>query len=146
MEVSFYLNSDLIGQRFWFHTNRLNRNQGRNGMIGIYNSSVNGNKTGKAFCYSNEIYIGGDIKFQTSENGAKAIQNGADRNIIAGVSGTVKPLSSYSGGGVEIDYSPFVGHFYPKSDKSIVITSADSVYFLATEEGRYIMKASGINE
>lgn len=145
-DKEFYINEDLIGKRIWIHTNRSNRSEGRNGMIGIYNSSVNGNRTGKAFGYSNEIYLGDKVYFQTSDSGAKRIQSGGSRGLIAGVSGVVKPLSNYNGGGVEIDYSPFVGHFYPKSDKSIVITSADSVYFLATEEGKYIMKASGINE
>lgn len=38
-EVEGYVDAnDLVDQRLWFHTNRTHRNNGWNGMIGIYDT------------------------------------------------------------------------------------------------------------
>ena len=48
-DVEGYVDADsLVGQRLWFHTNRTHRNNGWNGMIGIYSCTRSGRKTGLA--------------------------------------------------------------------------------------------------
>ena len=45
--VEDYMDADdLIGKRLWAHTNRTHRNQGRNGMIGLYGTTPKGTRKG----------------------------------------------------------------------------------------------------
>ena len=45
--VEGYVDADeLIGQIVWVHTNRTNRDDGNNGMIGIYDANSKGKKSG----------------------------------------------------------------------------------------------------
>jgi len=83
--------NDLVGQRLWFHTNRTHRNNGWNGMIGIYDTTPSGRKNGYAGRYTNEVRLSEPIFFQTSESGAETIKATDKRILIAGVSGVVIP-------------------------------------------------------
>lgn len=135
--------NDLIGQRLWFHTNRTHRNNGENGMIGIYNSSPTGRKKGLAGRYTNEVRITQPIFFQTSEAGSKSIKEKDKRILIAGVSGVVIGTDCDNTGMVEITYNPFdVGYFHEiKDEQKKKIISADEVYFNASEDGKWTILA-----
>ena len=131
--------NDLVGQRLWFHTNRTHRNNGWNGMIGIYDTTRSGRKIGLAGKYTNEVRLSSPIFFQTSEAGAGNIKAKGDRTLIAGVSGVVIPTDSNTSGMQKITYNPFdVGYFHLVDDKDKKeIISADEVYFVASEEGNW---------
>jgi hypothetical protein len=80
-EVEGYVDAnDLVGQRLWFHTNRTHRNNGWNGMIGIYDTTPSGRKEGYAGRYTNEVRLSEPVFFQTSEAGAKTIKE-TDKRI-----------------------------------------------------------------
>jgi hypothetical protein len=131
--------NDLVGQRLWFHTNRTHRNNGWNGMIGIYSCSRTGRKQGLAGRYTNEVRLVGPIFFQTSEAGAESIKATGDRTLIAGVSGVVAPTDPDVSGMEEVRYDPFgAGWFHLAGDPDKKeIKTADEVYFSASEEGQW---------
>jgi hypothetical protein len=131
--------NDLVGQRLWFHTNRTHRNNGWNGMIGIYDTTRSGRKIGLAGKYTNEVRLTSPIFFQTSEAGAENIKSKGDRTLIAGVSGVVIPTDSNTSGMQKITYNPFdVGYFHLLDDSGKKeIVSADEVYFVASEDGNW---------
>jgi len=146
-------NEDMIGERIWVHTNRTHRANNYNGMVGIYNSSSRGRKTGKAGRYTNEVRLKSPIYFQTSELGAERIQKSSEggltkRQLIAGVSGLVIPTTGSLSGFDKINYNPFdKGYEYFQlvgDDEKREIISADEVYFKAAEDGEYFMFAKGI--
>jgi len=139
-EVEGYVDTnDLVGQRLWFHTNRTHRNNGWNGMIGIYNTSRTGRKYGLAGKYTNEVRLKSPIFFQKSETGASSIKDTGNRILIAGVSGVVVPTNSDTNGMVKITYNPMdVAYFHAIDDKDKKeVISAKEVYFNATEEGQW---------
>jgi len=131
--------NDLVGQRLWFHTNRTHRNNGWNGMIGIYDTTRSGRKMGLAGRYTNEVRLKSPIFFQTSEAGAQSIKSKGDRTLIAGVSGVVVPTDTNTSGMFKIIYNPFdVGYFHILDDvDKREIVSADEVYFGASEDGNW---------
>lgn len=131
--------NDLVGQHLWFHTNRTHRNNGWNGMIGIYDSTPTGRKEGYAGRYTNQVRIANPIFFQTSEAGAKTIKETDKRILIAGVSGIVIPTNNDTTGMVKITYNPKdVAYFHAIDDADkLEIISADEVYFNATEDGQW---------
>jgi hypothetical protein len=131
--------NDLVGQRLWFHTNRTHRNNGENGMIGIYDTNRSGRKSGYAGRYTNQVRIGQPIFFQTSQSSADSIKRTGDRLLIAGVSGIVLPTNDDTTGMVKITYTPFdVGYFHEVDDKSKKeVISGDEVYFCASEDGQW---------
>jgi hypothetical protein len=135
--------NDLVGQRLWFHTNRTHRNNGWNGMVGIYSTTRSGRKTGLAGKYTNEVRLTAPIYFQTSEAGATTIKDKGDRILIAGVSGVVVPTDNDTSGMVQVTYNPFdVGYFHQVGDDDKKqITTADEVYFNASEEGQWVIWA-----
>jgi hypothetical protein len=136
--VEGYVDSnDLVGQRLWFHTNRTHKRNNWNGMIGIYDTTRGGIKTGNAGRYTNEVRLKSPIYFQTSESGAERIQSTGDRQLIAGVSGIVVPTNNDTSGMVKITYNPFdLGYFHLIDDKlKRQVISGDEVYFNATENG-----------
>lgn len=139
-EVEGYIDAnDLVGQRLWFHTNRTHRNNGWNGMIGIYDTTTSGRKSGYAGRYTNEVRLSEPVFFQTSESGADSIKSTDRRILIAGVSGVVIPTNNDTTGMVKITYNPFdVAYFHEigDNDKKEII-SAEEVYFNATEEGNW---------
>jgi hypothetical protein len=131
--------NDLVGQRLWFHTNRTHRNNGWNGMIGIYDTTPSGRKEGYAGRYTNEVRISEPIFFQTSESGADSIKETGKRILIAGVSGVVVTTNNDTNGMVEITYNPkdvAYFHIIDDEDKKEIV-SAEEVYFNATEEGNW---------
>lgn len=139
-DVAGYIDADkLIGERVWVHTNRTHRNDGYNGMIGIYSTTEYGKKTGNAGRYTNEIRLKSPIVFQTSRSGAKRIQQNDKRELIAGVSGVVIPTNRDVSGMHEITYNPRdVGYFHIINDpEKKEILTAEEIYFVASEIGEY---------
>jgi len=139
-EVEGYVDAnDLVGQRLWFHTNRTHRNNGWNGMIGIYDTTPSGRKEGYAGRYTNEVRVSEPVFFQTSEAGAKSIKENDKRILIAGVSGVVIPTNNDTSGMVKVTYNPFdVAYFHIIDDEDKKeVKSAKEVYFNATEEGQW---------
>ena len=139
-EVEGYVDAnDLVGQRLWFHTNRTHRNNGWNGMIGIYDTTPSGRKEGYAGRYTNEVRVSEPVFFQTSEAGAKSIKQNDKRILIAGVSGVVIPTNNDTSGMVKVTYNPFdVAYFHIIDDEDKKeVKSAKEVYFNATEEGQW---------
>ena len=139
-EVQGYVDAnDLVGQRLWFHTNRTHRNNGWNGMIGIYDVTRSGRKEGLAGKYTNEVRLSEPVFFQTSEAGAKSIKETDKRSLIAGVSGVVIPTNNDTSGMVKVTYNPFdVAYFHIIDDEEKKeVISASEVYFNATEEGQW---------
>ncbi len=135
---------DLVGQRLWFHTNRTHRNQGKNGMVGIYTTTKSGRRGSLSNQYTNEVRLSSPIYFQTSESGAKRVkksrETGPDkRTLIAGVSGTVIPTrSGETSGMIKIKFDPFdeAAWFYEIGDvNKKEIVSGSEVYFNANEDG-----------
>lgn len=139
-EVEGYVDAnDLVGQRLWFHTNRTHRNNGWNGMIGIYDVTRSGRKEGYAGRYTNEVRVSEPVFFQTSEAGARSIKETDKRILISGVSGVVIPTNNDTNGMVEITYNPkdvAYFHIIDDEDKKEIV-SAEEVYFNATEEGNW---------
>lgn len=135
--------NDLVGQRLWFHTNRTHRNNGWNGLIGIYDTTTSGRKDGYAGRYTNEVRLSEPIFFQTSESGAETIKKTDKRILIAGVSGVVIPTNSDTSDMIRITYNPFdVGYFHMLDDiDKAKIVSAKEVYFNATKEGEWFIWA-----
>lgn len=139
-EVEGYVDAnELVGQRLWFHTNRTHRNNGWNGMIGIYSASPSGRKQGLAGRYTNEVRIEEPVFFQASDAGADSIKGTGTRILIAGVSGVVVPTDPDVSGMERITYDPFgAGYFHVLSDETKArITTASEVYFFASEEGSW---------
>jgi hypothetical protein len=139
-EVEGYVDAnDLVGQRLWFHTNRTHRNNGQNGMIGVYDTTRGGRKTGLAGKYTNEVRLKAPIFFQTSESGSLRIKEKGDRVLIAGVSGVVVPTNTDTTGMIKITYNPFdVAYFHEIGDEDKKeIISASEVYFNASEDGNW---------
>ena len=139
-EVEGYVDAnDLVGQRLWFHTNRTHRNNGWNGMIGIYDTTPSGRKEGYAGRYTNEVRVSEPVFFQTSEAGAKSIKENDKRILIAGVSGVVIPTNNDTSGMVKVTYNHFdVAYFHIIDDEDKKeVKSAKEVYFNATEEGQW---------
>jgi hypothetical protein len=142
---------DIMGQRLWFHTNRTHRNNGWNGMVGIYDTTGSGRKTGYAGKYTNEVRVKSPIHFQTSETGAERIKQSEregkiKRVLIAGVSGIVIPTDSGNiAGMIPIMYDPTEkgkGYFHEVGDSEFKeIISASEVYFHASEDGRWSIYA-----
>jgi len=148
-DLEGYIDTDeLIGKRLWFHTNRTHRNQGKNGMVGIYTVDGKGNRGKLTNNYTNEVRIGSPVHFQTSDSGAKRISDTGHRTLIAGVSGTVKKTDSGNTSGMEeATFNPFdenAAWFYLKNDsEKKEIISADEVYFYATEDGQWVFLVKG---
>lgn len=131
--------NELVGEHLWFHTNRTHRNNGQNGMIGIYDSTPSGRKTGYAGRYTNEVRLTNPVFFQTSESGAENIKAKNKRFLIAGVSGVVVPTNDDVSGMIEIMYDPFESGYFHEvndSDKKEIVSGSE-VYFNATEDGKW---------
>ena len=145
--VKGYVDADeLIGQIVWVHTNRTNRDDGNNGMIGIYDANSKGKKSGEAGRYTNEIRLSSPITFQTSASGAKRIQVTGTRTIIAGVSGKVIPTHNDISEMQEITYNPKDAayfHVLGDTEKKEILTASE-VYFHASQNGQYTIFAKDI--
>jgi hypothetical protein len=108
-------------------------------MIGIYDTTPSGRKEGYAGRYTNEVRLSEPVFFQTSEAGARSIKDNDKRILIAGVSGVVIPTNNQTKDMVKVTYNPMdVAYFHIISDnEKKEITSAEEVYFNATEEGQW---------
>jgi hypothetical protein len=147
--VKGYLDAEeILGKRLWFHTNRTHRNNGWNGMIGIYASNNNGKRTGSPLGYTNEVRIQSPIYFEAPESGSrrvkKSLETGAiHRTLFAGISGVIVPTRSGDiSGMIKIQFHPLdeAPWFYAVGDsEKKEIISADEVYFNATENGDWDM-------
>ena len=137
---------EIIGEKVWVHTNRTHRNQGKNGMVGIYTVTKNGTRGSLTNKYTNEIRLESPIYFQTSETGAERIKQskielgGAGKRVlIAGVSGVVIPTrNGDTNGMLKIQFNPFdeSSWFYGVGDaEKKEIISGSEVYFNATKGG-----------
>jgi hypothetical protein len=134
--------NEILGKRVWVHTNRTHRNQGYNGMIGIYGTNNKGKRTGSPLNYTNEIRLKQPIVFETSEAGSERITLTGKRTLVAGVSGVVSETEGESSGFSRIEYLPEVGHFFDVSDSERKkVIGADEVYFTSGEDGKYLMLA-----
>lgn len=134
--------NELIGKRLWVHTNRTHRNNGENGMIGIYGVNSKGNRTGSPLKYTNEIRLKGPIVFEASFSGSERIIETGKRSLVAGVSGIVDKTEGNINGMEEVTFDPNVKHFFKVSDpKKSKVTEADEIYFSADENGKYTMLA-----
>jgi hypothetical protein len=149
-EVEGYVDAEeLVGKLLWFHTNRTHRNQGKNGMVGVYSVKSKDTMGTSLNIYTNEVRIQSPIYFQTSESGSERIRNSKEkdggagtRTLVAGVSGVVVPTDSGNTSGMELaNFNPFdstAPWFYLNNDgEKKEIISADEVYFYATEEGQW---------
>lgn len=134
--------NDLIGKRLWVHTNRTNRNNMYNGMIGIYGVNSKGHRTGSPLNYTNEIRLKGPIVFEASESSAETIVKSGKRTLVAGTSGIVQKTEGGTDGMEEVNFQPEVKWFFRVSDpEKKKITTADEIYFSADENGKYIIFA-----
>jgi len=141
-DVEGYVDADeLKGKRVWTHTNRTHRNQGKNGMIGIYGTTSSGARTGNPLYYTNCIRLGPPVVFQTSESGVERIQKTGKRTLVAGTSGKVLETNEGENlsGFLPFTFSPFGDKkfFHLESDPNKKLVSGDEVYFQASEDGKY---------
>lgn len=138
-ELGYFESDDHLGKRVWVHTNRANRNNNRNGMIGVYVPSGN-TKSGKRYGYTNEVRLS-DVVFDVNKPCIKKIKESGDRKLCAGIVGTIISTDGNDSGYVEFVFSPFddVDHNYLLGDKKKrEIIGASEVHLLATEDGTYI--------
>lgn len=134
--------NELVGKRLWVHNNRTHRNNGENGMIGIYGVNSKGNRMGSPINYTNEIRLKGPIVFEASISGSERIVETGKRSLVAGASGTVDRTDGDTNGMEEVSFDPSIKHFFKMSDpEKKKITTADEVYFNAEENGKYTMLA-----
>jgi len=135
---------DIHGKRVWIHTNFTNRNQGKNGMVGLYSPNAKGLKSGSPIGYTNEIRLGGELVFEQSEKGAEWIRINQKKQLVAGVSGVVIPTDSGNVSGMDLvtyNAKEGLGFFHLVNDTTGTpkkIISGSEVYLNATEELRFM--------
>lgn len=141
-----YINSDdILGDNVWIHTNFTNRNQGRNGLVGLYKPNAKGYKSGSPIGYTNEIRLGGKLVFEQSEKGAERVFKNQSKELIAGISGVVLPTDSGNTSGMDLvtyNAKEGLGYFHlvnETSEKPKKIIGASEVYLFATEALRYML-------
>lgn len=145
---------DYVGERVWVHTERTQRNNGRNGMIGVYKAGNSNNRVGSPYFKTNAIALQNCV-FQVS--GGKAIekiQQGGDRTLVAGVVGDViaikeemynpslcAPRQPY----IPISFNPKIGnYFYALNNPEKPLVGCKLLYFTASEDGKWTMTAMGL--
>lgn len=134
---------EILGKRVWIHTNFTNRNQGRNGLVGLYSTDGKGYKTGSPIGYTNEIRIGGGLVFEQSEKGAAWIEKNQIKQLVAGVSGIVIPTNSGDVSGMELvtyDAKSGLGYFHlvgNHTEKPKKIIGGDEVYLICSRELKF---------
>lgn len=134
---------DILGKNVWIHTNYTNKNQGKNGMIGLYSPNSEGYKTGSPIGYTNEIRLGGDLVFEQPEKGAEWIEKNQKKLLVAGVSGVVIPTDSGNVSGMKLvtyNAKKGLGFFHlvnDTNDRPMKIIGGDEVYLKANKELKY---------
>ena len=110
-EFGYFDADKLLGKRVWVHTNRANRNNGRNGMFGVYVPTIeNGLETcsDKRYGYTNEIRLS-DIVFDVDEACTRGIEAKGKRTICAGIAGTIIKTEGDISGFEDFTYDPYSG-------------------------------------
>ena len=146
--------SSHIGERVWVHTERTSKNQGKNGMIGVYRATDKGTKTGNPYFKTNAIALE-DCKFFGSAYGARKFKETGKRFLVAGISGIVSEWNDHEQDwntfnihnprdpeGQEITYDPTLGYFFLVNDADKKeIKEADAIFFIASEQGEWYVSA-----
>jgi len=148
-EFGYFDADQLLGKRVWVHTNRTNRDQGRNGMLGVYvpkGMGLDETYSDKRYGYTNEIRLK-DIIFDVDEPCLRGIKETGKRTLCAGIAGTIIKTEGNNSGFEEFTLEPksgIFGYFRKNDPNKEIIVSADEVYMNGTEDGRYITLARGI--
>jgi len=149
-KLGYFDAEKLTGTRVWVHTNRTNRDEGRNGMFGVYipKSSTGGKetRTDSRYGYTNEIRLK-NISIDINVPCLKGMEQNNKRDLCLGIVGDVINAEGNNSGYEEFTFTAFSGiyGFVRKSDpEKKIITSMEEVYFNATEDGRYITLGKGI--
>lgn len=144
-DLGYFDADDLLGKRVWVHTNRTNRNKGRNGMLGVYKPKGN-TRSESRYGYTNVIRLG-DVIFDANEACIEKIKKTGKRTLCSGIQGTIIKTEGSTSGYEEFTFDPFelsVNHYFLISDpKKRKIISASRVYLAATENGDYIQMVKG---
>lgn len=142
-DLGYFESDDYIGKRIWVHTNRTNRNNNRNGMIGVYypkESARVQKRTEKRYGYTNDVRLV-DCVFDVNKPCIKRIKETGDRKLCAGILGTVVSTEGGDGGYVPFVFNPMedVDYNYLAGDSSKrEVIGAGEVHLYATESGDYI--------
>ena len=144
---------ELLGKSIWFHTNRHNIKNKKNGAFGLFLRTPKGKKDGKpgVFGYTNDILLGGDINFDISIGYHKMLRDRFDsgdalkRSQVVGVGGIVQELPSnpvtFKEFSEEIKYNPKVSDFYHTKDGKNKVVGAEFVYAEYRPDGSYSLHA-----
>lgn len=151
-----YLEGDspeLLGKSIWFHTNRHNIKNKKNGAFGLFLRSPKGGKESKlgVYGYTNDILLGGDINFDISPGYHEIIRNKFDSNEalnrlqIVGIGGIVQELPDdpiiFKEISEEIKYDPRVSDFFHTIDGTNKVVGAEFVYAEYRPDGSYSLHA-----
>ena len=142
---TYYENNTLTSKRVWVHTNRHNRKEGRNGMIGIYAANSKDNRSSNIIGYTNEIYLS-NATMSVLPNGHVRYKQTGVRSPHAGISGTVIKRENVSG--ELITYDPSIGYFFLLSEIGLntprKISSAEKICMIATKDGNWVVTAKNV--
>ena len=145
---------DHVGERVWVHTERTQRNNGYNGMIGVYKAGGSDNKVGTPYFKTNAIALQDCVFKVSGGNAIEKIQTTGKRTLVAGCTGTVVQIEEESynpavGVGKQpyekITFSPKVGYFYALGDPDQrPLIGCTLLYFTASEDGQWTMTGIGL--
>jgi hypothetical protein len=136
---------DILGDNVWIHTNFTNRNQGRNGLVGLYKPNAKGYRSGSPIGYTNEIRLGGKLVFEQSEKGAERVFKNQSKKLVAGISGVVLPTDSGNTSGMDLvtyNAKEGLGYFHlvnETSEKPKKIIGASEVYLSANDALKFML-------
>lgn len=144
-EYGYFDADKLIGKRVWVHTNRTNREEGINGMFGVYIPS-NKTRSNRRYGYTNEIRLN-NVVFDVDINCIMNIGETQKRDLCAGILGDIIKTEGDLSGFEPFKLDPLnkIYHYFKVNDpERKKIIGADEVYMNATEDGKYIVVAKGI--
>ena len=151
-----YLEGDspeLLGKSIWFHTNRHNIKNKKNGAFGLFLRTTSGKKDSEpgVYGYTNDILLGGDINFDISPGYHEIIRNRLDtgdaikRSQVVGVGGVVQELPddpvTFKEISQEIMYNPMVSDYFHTVDGENKVLGAEFVYAEYRPDGSYSLHA-----
>ena len=145
---------DHLGDRVWVHTERTQRNNNRNGMIGVYKAGNKNNRVGSPYFKTNAIALQNCVFQVSGGKSIEKIQTTGKRTLVAGGVGDVVqikeemynpavgvPKQPYT----PISFNPMVGHFFVLNDPDQkALTGCKLLYFTASEDGQWVMTAMGL--
>jgi len=145
---------DHLGERVWVHTERTQRNNGYNGMIGVYKAGNSNNRVGSPYFKTNAIALQNCVFQVSGGKSIEKIQQTGKRTLVAGVVGDVAPIEEemYNPAAgvakqpyIPVSFNPMVGHFYALDDQEQKpLAGCALLYFTASENGQWTMTAMGI--